>query len=403
MLAKKLVCLECQAVSEPTPDAYLCPQCTDESTWAQHRCPDRPGILDVRYEMPGSSSEFLAGVAIAGRRDLFRYQSLLPIAPCPDLLPTGSTPLFSAPRLAARLGLETLWIKDETKNPTQCLKDRATAVGVSIAHASGRPDLFCASAGNAAISLAGYCAHRGLTSHVFVPRRASEVRLSWLQRYGAQITVSKGDYDRAVADSEVEGRKQGWWSRNCAYNPFLVEGKKTVAFEISEQLDWSAPDVVAAPVGDGCTLAAIGKGFRELREIGVLPKSPRLIGVQADANRPLVEAFAASRNRELSPRRDASTRAASIDVKHPRNQTRLLAELSGCAGELVTAQDAEITTAQAWLSQEAGVVAEFTSAAALVGLRKTLERASPSSLDQENSELPPRTAVLVLTGGRVDD
>ncbi|HEX8245442.1 MAG TPA: pyridoxal-phosphate dependent enzyme, partial [Longimicrobium sp.] len=228
------------------------------------------------------------------RGDVFRYAPLLPVArPQRAMLAAGGTGLVPAPGLARRFGLRELWLKDETANPTRCLKDRATAVALALAAAVGHDTLFCASAGNAAISLAGFCAHAGMHAHVWVPARVSGAQMAWLRRFGATVHVSAGDYDFAYDESEAEGPRRGGYSRNCAFNPFLVEGKKTVALETAEQLGWRVPDLVVAPVGDGCTLAAVGKGFRELAEIGRTDALPRLVGVQAEGVQPLVRRFGA--------------------------------------------------------------------------------------------------------------
>ncbi len=254
MFATHLRCLRCGTKLAFDPLAYLCPRCGqgDES--------GDPGILDVQYDYPAAANE-ISRRQHRQRQDIFRYLPLLPVERPGDALPAGGTPLVSAPRLAARVGLAALYLKDETRNPTRCLKDRATAVAVTLAQQLQRRELYCASAGNAAISLAGFCAHMGLGCHVFVPREVSATRLSWLSRYGADITISSGNYDRAYQEAEEAGARQGWYSRNCAFNPYLVEGKKTVALEIGEQLEWQIPDLVIAPVGDGCTLGAIGKAF----------------------------------------------------------------------------------------------------------------------------------------------
>ncbi|HEX2204121.1 MAG TPA: pyridoxal-phosphate dependent enzyme, partial [Longimicrobium sp.] len=263
---------------------------------------------------------------------------------------------------------------------------RATAVAVALAARAGVDTLYCASAGNAAISLAGFCAHAGLECRVWVPARVSRERLGWLERYGARVEVSDGDYDRAFEESEAHGAARGWYSRNCAFNPFLVEGKKTVAFEVAEQLDWAAPDLVVAPVGDGCTLAAAGKGFRELREIGLTGRLPRLVGVQAEAMQPLVRRFRG----EAAVEERGGSRAASIAVRRPRNARRLLAELEAAGGTLLAVPDAASEAAAALLAREAGLVAELASAAGLAGL---LRLAGTESL-------AGKTAVLLVTGGR---
>jgi threonine synthase len=377
--ATALSCFRCGGVRPFDPGAYLCPKCGAGE--------GDPGILEVRYDYAAARAEFVR--RRDARRDVFRYSALLPVSDSAvPLLPAGGTPLVPAPRLARRYGLKALHLKDETANPTQCLKDRATAVGVAMAAARGHDTMFCASAGNAAISLAGFCAHAGMAAHVWVPARASEVRLAWLHRFGATVHVSAGDYDHAFGESEVEGPARGWYSRNCAFNPFLVEGKKTVAFEIAEQLGGRAPELLLAPVGDGCTLGAAGKGFRELREMGITDTIPRLVGVQAEAMRPLVRRFRGEPEEEEA----GSSRAASIDVRRPRNARRLLAELSASGGTMLAVPDAEIERAAALLAGEGGMTAEFTSAASLAGLARLAEAES----------LEGRTAVLLVTGGRVE-
>lgn len=375
-----LRCVRCGRDHPPDAVEHLCSDCGVSAG-------GDPGVLDAQYDYDAAGPALRTALAGA-RRDLFRWLPLLPLDAAAPVPFTGGTPLTEAPRLAAALGLARLWLKDEPRNPTRCLKDRATAVAIGRAVATGRTEVYCASAGNAAISLAGLGAHAGLTAHVFVPHDASPTRLAWLYHYGARVHVSSGDYDVAFDEAEAAGAAGGWYSRNCAYNPFLVEGKKTAAFEIAEQLGWNPPDLVAAPVGDGCTLAAIGKGFRELQLVGMTDRLPRLVGAQAEEMRPLVRRFRG----EAATGESGATRAASIKVRTPRNALRLLAELAECDGVLLSVPEDETARAQATLGREAGMVAEFTSATGLAAL----------------AALPPdervgRTAVLVVTGGRPDE
>lgn len=380
MHCTRLRCLRCDATYPVRFDAYLCPRCGPGDSGSD------PGILDVEYDEPAVARAWeRRDPALRGRNDVFRYLPLLPLESPEELLPAGGTPLLPAPRLAARLGLGTLYVKDETRNPTRCLKDRATAVAVALAAAAGKSDLYCASPGNAAISLAGFCAHRGLACHVFVPRDASPERLAWLERFGADVKLCEGSYDQAYSEAEQAGRENGWYSRNCAFNPYLVEGKKTAALEIAEQLAGRLPDLVVSPVGDGCTLAALGKGFREAVRIGLADRMPRLLGVQSDAVQPLVKRFAGE-----SPSESGRTRAVSIRVQRPRNAIRLLREIEASRGTMVAVSDEAIEAAREQLSAEAGVVAEFTGAAALAGLA-ALARREP---------LAGASAVVVVTGGR---
>lgn len=360
MFVTHLECLACGARYPMDPRAYVCAKCG--------------GILDVHYDYAAARSQPFRS------RGVFRYLALLPVREAREILPAGATPLVSAPRLAARLGVGRVLIKDETRNPTRCLKDRATTVGMALAIESGATDVYCASAGNAAISLAGFAANCGFPCHAFVPASVSETRLDWLRRFGADIHVSEGNYDQAFEEAEQAGRANGWYSRNCAFNPFLVEGKKTCALEIAEEV---TADFVIAPVGDGCTLGAIGKGFREARELGLIDRLPRLIGVQAAGVQPIVDQFRGTKSRE------GETAAASIAVRRPRNAIRLLKEIEASHGEMIAVTDAEIGAAQRALAEKAGVVAEFTSAATLAALEKV-------------KGVRDATAVLVITGGRVD-
>jgi threonine synthase len=324
------------------------------------------------------------------RTGVFRWLPLLPIAEPVPGLPAGGTPLVEVPRLAEHVGLRRLFLKDETRNPTRCLKDRATAVGVSLAVAEGFRGMYCASAGNAAISLAGFCSQLGLGCHVFVPNSTPAGRLRWLELFGADVVVHAGDYDSAFAAAEHAGSEHGWYSRNCAFNPFLVEGKKTAALEIAEQLEWQAPDLVLAPVGDGCTLGGLGKGFRQLAALGLTDRIPRLVGSQAEGVDPLVRRFKGD-----SPQTDTAhaTEAHSIAVRHPRNAIRVLNEISASGGDLISVPDDAMAEAQALLGSMGGVVAERASAASLAALL-TLRESEP---------LGGVTAVVVVTGGRIDD
>jgi threonine synthase len=247
--------------------------------------------------------------------------------------------------------------------------------------------LYCASAGNAAISLAFFARAAGLGCEVFVPGHLSAARQALLAELGATVHLVPGVYDHAFAEAERAAARHGWYSRNCALNPWLVEGKKTVAFEIAEQLAWQSPDLVVAPVGDGCTLGATGKGFRELATLGLLGRVPQLLGVQASAVSPLV---ALSQGRSAAGPW-APTHAASIRVEQPRNATRLLAELEHAGGGMVAVDDDATAEAQGELRALLPDGVEFTSATTLAGVRRWLA---------EESLPEGATVVLLITSGR---
>ena len=382
--ATGLRCLKCATTYAFDRRAGVCPVCGPGVG------DDDPGVLDVLYDYDAARAHLPP--TRSGARDVFSWSALLPVGkPSVPLLPAGGTALVAVPRLARRYGLAELWLKDETRNPTRCLKDRATTIAVAMAIEQGARALYCASAGNAAISLAGFCAHAELECHVYVPHGVATQRLAWLHAFGASVQVSDGDYDVAYEEAERDAALKGWHSRNCALNPFLVEGKKTVSFEMAERI--GAPDIVVAPVGDGCTLGAIGKGFREARECGIIDTLPRLVGVQSDGIRPMVDRYTGSAMRSFQTGEATSPpRASSIAVRRPRNALRLMAELRASQGSMVSVSDDALIVAQQRLAEEGGVVAEHTSAAALAALDQLIAHES----------LAGKRAVLVITGGRVD-
>lgn len=373
-----LRCLRCGAAHPARPDAYDCPACRGtEGTVA--------GILDAEWAYEAAAPVFRRAVASDRGGALHRFAALLPIEPDQGTAVEPS-PLVEASALARELSVGRLLLKYEGTNPSRCLKDRATALAIPLARAAGADTVYCASAGNAAISLATFARAAGLACEVFVPAHLSPARGALLGALGATVHRADGVYDVAFDAAEVMGRARGWYSRNCALNPWLVEGKKTVAFEIAEQLGWHAPDLVVAPVGDGCTLGAIGKGFRELVAIGALDRIPRLLGVQAAAVQPLV-----ARHRGMpTPGEWGATDAASIRVERPRNARRLLGELTQARGTMVAVADPETAAAQGVLREAVGDGVEFTSATTLAGLRQMLP----------DPALAGATVVLVVTSGR---
>src|SRR5262249_46615709 len=194
-------------------------------------------------------------------------------------------------RLREALGLPHLYVKDDTRNPSASLKDRASAIAVARALAEGNPVVACASTGNAAASLAGLAAAAGLSSRIFVPETAPRAKVAQLLAYGATVYSVRGSYDDAFDLCIAACTRNGWYCRNTGYNPYLVEGKKTVALEIAEQLDWRAPDAVLVPVGDGCIISGVWKGFWDLHQLGALERLPRVIAVQAEGSAAIARAL----------------------------------------------------------------------------------------------------------------
>ena len=352
------------------------------------------GILDVEYDY-GAIARRLTRRALARREDLtqWRYRELLPI-PARASLPgvaVGWSPLRPAPALARHVGVRALLLKDDGRNPTASLKDRASAVGVVKAVEARAPVIACASTGNAASSLAGMAASLGLTAIIFVPERAPEPKLAQLLIFGARVLRVHGSYAEAWDLCQRSCERWGWYNRNCAVNPYLVEGKKTVSLEICEQLAWRAPDWVAVSVGDGCTLAGTWKGFREMKRLGFLARTPRLLGVQAEGAAPVTEAFRSGKPlRPVEP----TTLADSIAVGVPRNWKKAVDAVRESGGTMINVSDEEIQEAMRRTGRLAGVFAEPAAAAAVAGLARGV---------REGIVAARASALAVITGNGLKD
>jgi threonine synthase len=326
-------------------------------------------------------------------RTAWRYAELLPVPPGarrPPLEP-GWTPVQDAPRLAEWVGVRRLLVKDEGRNPTASFKDRASAVGVARALSRRAGVVACASTGNAATSLAGAAASVGLPCVIFVPEFAPEPKVAQLLVFGARVLRVRGSYDATWDLCQRACDRHGWYNRNAAVNPSLVEGKKTGGLEIAEQCGDAIPDWVVVSVGDGCTIAGIGKGLAEMNALGFIPRVPRLLGVQAEGARPLVDAFAAGCDVVPGP---AATMADSICVGHPRNWRKALARVRESGGAFVAVPDEAIVEAQRETGHRAGLFGEPAAAAALAGLRQAVA---------EGIVGRRQSALAVLTGSGLKD
>ena len=358
-----LRCVLCGAVYAHGAEEYTCPRCGVD------------GILDVEYDHERIARTFGPGVLAANPdRSLWRYRPLLPIpddAP-PPRIAAGGTPVVPAPALAKELGLAELWVKDEGRNPTASFKDRASAVGVARARWLGRTTVTCASTGNAASSLAGFAAEAGLAAFIFVPETAPEAKVAQLLVYGATVFLVERTYADAFKASQDSAAAFGWYNRNCAINPYLVEGKKTCGLEIAEEMRASMPDVVTVALGDGCTTAGIWKGLVEMKRHGLVERLPRILAVQAEGASPLAKAFL--RGDERIVFETSHTLADSIDVGAPRNGIKALRAVRASGGAVVTTPDEAILSWIPRLARATGVFAEPTGVAALAGLEAAMEK-----------------------------
>ncbi len=352
------------------------------------------GILDIIYDYDYIRS-VLTKDALAQRRDntMWRFRELLPVetdTPLPPLR-VGGSPLYEADALARELGVARLYIKDDGINPTASLKDRASAMAVAKAREAGAQVIACSSTGNAASSLAGNAAAAGLSTYIFVPSRAPKGKVAQLMTFGATVVSVQGSYEDTFELSKAAIEKWGWYNRNAAINPYLSEGKKTVGLEIMEQLGWTVPDYIAISVGDGCTIAGLWKGLKDLHAIGFIDRLPRLISAQAEGCCPLNRAIETG---EAWRPMEENTLADSIAVGVPRNADKALMAIRESKGLTVNVSDQEIMAAQKLLGRRCGVFGEPAGVTGTAGLKKLCEA----------GRIPPEaTVVSVVTGNGLKD
>lgn len=360
-----------------------------------HTCPTcgAPGILDVQYDYDSVGKALTPETLSTRSYNHWRYRELLPILN-DAIVPTlhiGWTPIYDVPRLASEIGINKLFLKDDGRNPTSSFKDRASSVGVMKAFEFGFSTIACASTGNAASSLAGLSAAVGLRSVIFVPQRAPEPKITQLLIFGATVIRVKGTYEQAFDLCREACERFGWYDRNSGTNPFLVEGKKTAGLEIAEQFGSTVPDWVVVSVGDGCTIGGIGKGLREMRRLGFINRLPRLLGVQAEGAKPLLDAFVSGQ--DLVPT-STNTIADSIAVGTPRNWRRAIREIKKSDGAMIAVSDQQILDAIRSTARLGGVFGEPAGVAGVAGLKKAI---ADGSIDRDSS------AVVVITGNGLKD
>ena len=367
---------------------YRCSLCGEQYSPADvtYTCPKDGGNLDVVLDYDSIKSKYKPE-DILSRNDpsLWRFLPLLPVSePEGESTPlhaAGGTPIFNLSRLAEKLGLQYLWLKDESRNPTASFKDRASAIVVARAQEIGAEVVVTASTGNAGAALAGMSAAVGQKAIIFAPKSAPQAKVAQLLVFGAKVILVDGTYDEAFDLTVKAADEFGWYCRNTGYNPFTAEGKKTAAFEIWEWWEsthqkWHeevgmdvdhAPLTVFVSVGDGNIISGIYKGFRDLYQLGWLPRIPRIFGVQAEGSAAISNAFHGE-TETITPV-SAKTIADSISVDMPRDGVRAVRAAKETGGTYVNVSDKEILKAIAELGK-LGVFAEPAGAAAYAGLVK---------------------------------
>jgi threonine synthase len=367
---------------------YRCSLCGTEYLPGQgtYTCPKDGGNLDIELEYDFIKKKYQPeDITSRGDFSLWRYEPLLPVGiPKGEATPlhlAGWTPIFKLPRLAEKLGLKHLWLKDESRNPSASFKDRASAILVARAQEIKADIVVTASTGNAGAALACMAAAVGQKAVIFAPKSAPPAKVAQLLIFGAKVILVNGTYDDAFDLAVKAADEFGWYCRNTGYNPFTAEGKKTAAFEIWEwwmeaHHDWHKKDSppenrtplsIFVSVGDGNIISGIHKGFKDLLRLGWIPSLPRIIGVQAEGSAAIANAFNA--NTETITPVSATTMADSISVDLPRDGVRAVRAAQETGGTYITVSDDEIIQSIAELGRM-GVFAEPAGAAAYAGLVK---------------------------------
>jgi len=365
---------------------YRCSLCGKEYIPGQvtYTCPNDGGNLDIVLDYVAIQKKFQPDDLVCrGESSLWRYLPLLPVAdPGGETTPlhaAGWTPVFALPRLAQKLGLKYLWLKDESRNPTASFKDRASAIVVARAREIGADVVVTASTGNAGAALAGMSAAIGQKAVIFAPRTAPPAKIAQLLVFGAKVILVDGTYDDAFDLTIQAANEFGWYCRNTGYNPFTAEGKKTAAFEIWEwwlnehriwhtadnPLDKHPPLTIFVSVGDGNIISGLHKGFKDLYALGWINRMPRIIGVQAEGSAAIANAFQAG-TETITPVA-AKTIADSISVDLPRDGVRAVRAARETGGTYITVKDEDILAAIAALGP-LGIFVEPAGAAAYAGL-----------------------------------
>ena len=367
---------------------YKCSLCGTEYLPGQvtYTCPKDGGNLDVVIDFDSIGKKYQPeDITSRTEPSLWKYLPLLPVSePAGDSTPlhaAGGTPVFALPRLAEKLGLKHLWLKDESRNPSASFKDRASAILVARAQEIKAEVVVTASTGNAGAALACMAAAVGQKAVIFAPKSAPPAKVAQLLVFGAKVILVDGTYDDAFDLTVKAADEFGWYCRNTGYNPFTVEGKKTAAFEIWEwwmeaHRDWHKKDspldnhpplCIFISVGDGNIISGIHKGFKDLLALGWIPNMPRIIGVQAEGSAAIANAFNA--NTETIMPVSATTLADSISVDLPRDGVRAVRAAKETGGTYITVADDEIIKSIAELGKM-GVFAEPAGATAYAGLVK---------------------------------
>jgi threonine synthase len=355
----------------------VCPRCDRRFSLTEllNLCPCGAPLL-VRYDLEKAATH-LSPSSFQGRvSSLWRYHELLPLQDDANLVSLGEgfTPLLEAKTLARELGLTRLWIKDEARNPTGSFKDRGLSLAISMAKELGIKKVAIPSAGNAAGSLSAYAALAGIAAYVFMPRDTPIANQIEVQQYGANLTLVDGlinDCGRIIAERKMA---EGWFDVSTLKEPYRVEGKKTMGYEIAEQLNWTLPDVIVYPTGGGTGLIGMWKAFQEMAELGWIGSSrPRLVSVQPSGCAPIVKAFAEGRE-TAEPWPNANTVASGLRVPQAIGDFLILCALRESQGTALSVNDTEMLAEIPRIGRAEGIFFCPEGSACIAALRRLTQK-----------------------------
>lgn len=363
-----------------------CIECGKENDERRYVC-ECGGLLDVCFNLDEVNVDFkLDGKDLR----VWKYRALLPVKSDPVTLKEGGTPLYRLEKLEKELGIRRIYVKHEGLNPSGSFKDRGMTVGITKAIEFGKKAVACASTGNTSASMAMYAAKAGLKAFVLLP--AGKVALGKVAQalmHGAEVIGIRGNFDDALRIVREVCERANIYLLNSV-NPYRLEGQKTIAFEIVDEI--GAPDAVLLPVGNAGNISAIYKGFKEFKELELIDKVPRMIGVQAEGASPIYRAFREGR-RDITPLSNPETIATAIRIGNPVNAKKALNAIYESKGLVEIVSDDEIICAQKVLARN-GVGVEPASASSVAGLIKL---AKMGEIERD------ATVVCIATGNLLKD
>jgi len=356
----ELKCIECGKPHDMARPAYSCTKCGN--------------LLEVKLDIRASKERLAKANHLSRPLSVWRYRELIPLGEKSKAysLDEGGTQLIKCDRLAAEIGAKNLWIKFDGTNPTGSFKDRGMTVGISKAKELQMKTVTCASTGNTSASLAAYAGLAALRCVVLIPEgKVALGKLAQAMMHGATVVSVKGNFDEALEIVMKSSEKLGMYVLNSV-NPFRIEGQKTAAYEICDQLGGESPEYLYIPVGNGGNSAAYWKGFAEYEALGMVASHPAIRGIQAEGAAPVAHLFERN-SKVLEPVKKPETVATAIRIGNPANWKKTVRAIKESGGNASTVSDEEILWAQKAMARYEGIFPEPAGAAAFAGLKKDLE------------------------------